>query len=174
VTVRVFPLPLDAPFDMADTYGAPRPGGRAHEGTDIFAPEGTPVLAVDVGRVEFHPLEGIGGNVAYLHTDDRTRYVYSHLQDFQGEPRRVVAGDVIGRVGNTGNASDTRPHLHFEIHPLEGAPSINPYAALKAAVAAASPAPATSSSSSSPALEGLALVLLVWLFSQRQQRWRLN
>jgi murein DD-endopeptidase MepM/ murein hydrolase activator NlpD len=170
MTVRVFPVELSAPLDFADTYGAPRAGGRVHEGTDIFAPEGTPVLAVDAGRVEFHPDEGIGGNVAYLHTEDRTRYVYSHLQTFEGEPRKVDAGAVIGRVGRSGNAASTLPHLHFEIHPLEG-DAINPFPALQAAIPNATPA---TSSPSSSGFEGLALVFLVWLLTQRQQRWRLN
>jgi murein DD-endopeptidase MepM/ murein hydrolase activator NlpD len=170
VTVRVFPVELSAPLDFADTYGAPRAGGRTHEGTDIFAPEGTPIVAVDSGRVEFHPDEGIGGNVAYLHTDDRTRYVYSHLQGFEGEARKVDAGDVIGRLGRTGNAANTKPHLHFEIHPLEGE-AINPFPALQAAIPGATPAP----SSSSASLEGLGLVLLFWiLMHRRQQRWGLN
>lgn len=169
MTVRVFPLPLDAPMDFADTYGAPRPGGRVHEGTDIFAAEGTPVLAVDAGDVQFHPNEGIGGNVAYLRTDDRTRYVYSHLQGFEGAPRKVGPGELIGRVGNTGNASSSKPHLHFEIHPLEGS-AINPFPALKAAIPSTSSTPATSSSG----FEGLGLLLLLWALSQRGQRWRLN
>lgn len=177
MTVRVFPLPIDAPMDFADTYGAPRPGGRIHEGTDIFAAEGTPVLAVDAGDVQFHPLEGIGGNVAYLRTEDRTRYVYSHLQGFEGASRKVAPGELIGRVGNTGNASSTKPHLHFEIHPLEGA-AINPFPALLAALpnqaSAPTPPASSTSSASSSGFEGLGLLLLLWVLTQRGQRWRLN
>jgi len=186
MTLRVFPVDLTARPTFSDTFGAPRPGGRVHEGTDVFAPEGTEVYAVDVGRVEFHPNEGIGGNVAYLHSDDRTRYVYSHLSTFEGEPRRVGPGELIGRVGRTGNAAATPAHVHFEIHPVEGVP-INPFDALAAARDAtlhpeappASPATSSSSSSSSaPAIEvdGIAIALLLWwgIRELERRRWRLN
>jgi murein DD-endopeptidase MepM/ murein hydrolase activator NlpD len=186
--LRAFPVDLAARPTFEDTYGAPRPNGRTHEGTDIFAPEGTAVYAVDVGRVEFHPDEGIGGNVAYLHSDDRTRYVYSHLSAFEGSNRRVQSGELIGRVGSTGNAVGLPPHVHFEVHPLEGGP-VNPFPELKAARDAAlhpelppEPSPAAPSSPSSPAaaagLEGaagIALLLFIGLhMSERRRRKRMN
>lgn len=186
MTLRVFPVDLTARPTFEDTFGAPRPPGRTHEGTDIFAPEGTDVYAVDVGRVEFHPDEGIGGNVAYLHSTDRTRYVYSHLLGFVGQPRKVEPGELIGYVGRTGNAATTPPHVHFEIHPDEAGP-INPFDALKAAKRAQlhpeappapAPAPSLPSSPSFPssmatafAADELALALLLfWGWKQLQRR----
>lgn len=173
--LRVFPVDLKARPTFEDTYGAPRPQGRTHEGTDVFAPAGTEVYAVDIGRVEFHPDEGIGGNVAYLHASDGTRYVYSHLSAFEGANRHVQPGELIGRVGNTGNAAGLPPHVHFEEHPLEGGP-VNPFPDLKAARIAAlhpappepppEPLPEPSPATSSPAaagLDGVAIAFLVWL-----------
>lgn len=171
--LRVFPVNLAARPTFEDTYGAPR-GKRTHEGADIFAPEGTEVYAVDDGRVEYFADDGkgIGGNVATLHATDTTRYVYSHLHGFAGVARKVKAGELIGYVGKTGNAKTTPPHLHFEIHPLEGA-SINPTPALKAARDAqvnpppATP-PATPPAPSPPAaleasFDGLGAAVLLWL-----------
>ena len=102
---------------IENTYGAPRPGGREHQGIDIFAPRGTPVLnAVDgiilyTGRVTF------GGNVVRILGKDKRIYYYAHLHSYNDfEPgEKVHQGDVIGYVGNTGNAVTTPPHLHFEI-----------------------------------------------------------
>lgn len=188
MTVRVFPVDLAARPTFEDTFGAARPGNRVHQGTDVFAPEGTEVYAVDVGRVEFRTGDKLGGNVAVLHSDDKTRYVYSHLSAFEGTPRRVIPGSLIGRVGHTGNAAKTPPHLHFEIHPLEGAP-INPFAALTAARDAtlhpeppdttpASPATSSSSSSSSSSasVDGIAFLFLLWigLREYERRRWSLN
>jgi len=177
--LRVFPVDLAARPTFTDTFGAPRAGNRLHEGCDIFAPEGSEVYAVDVGRIEFHADEGIGGNVAYLHADDRTRYVYSHLSAFEGpKKRRVGPGELIGRVGHTGNAATTAPHLHFEIHPLEGAP-INPFDALTYARwgelgPPATPAPATPATSSSAFAgidDGALLILfLLWAFRSPSRR----
>lgn len=90
-----------------------RPGG--HKGTDIFAPAGTEVLAVDSGfaRTDDDPK---GGNTVYLQGPDGTRYYYAHLQDYEGKfPRQVAAGEVLGRVGSTGNARGKAPHVHFQI-----------------------------------------------------------
>jgi murein DD-endopeptidase MepM/ murein hydrolase activator NlpD len=172
VTLRVFPVELEAKPQFTDTFGAPRPdGGKVHEGADIFAPEGSRVLAVDAGKLE-HQQGPIGGNVAVLHTDDRTRYVYSHLSAYEGAPRRVTAGEVIGRVGHTGNAAKTPPHLHFEIHPLEGG-AINPTAALKAAKnppttpVDTEPSSSAASSGALVAGDGLVLLLLLWLWSKK-------
>jgi murein DD-endopeptidase MepM/ murein hydrolase activator NlpD len=180
MTLRAFPVDLKARPTFEDTFGAPRPPGRTHEGTDIFAAEGTEVYAVDVGRVEFHPLEGIGGNVAYLHSADRTRYVYSHLSAFAGESRKVGPGELIGYVGRTGNAASTPPHVHFEVHPLEGGP-INPFDALNAARDAAlhpeaPPAPEPAQAAAL-ALDGDGIVIAVLLylgFRELGRRRRMN
>lgn len=163
--LRVFPVDLSARPTFVDTFGAPRPPHGVHEGADIFAPEGTPVYAVDDGRIE-HFIGTTGGNQVTLHSDDRTRYVYSHLSAFEGQPRRVLVGELVGRVGRTGNAAHTAAHLHFEIHPLEGEP-INPTAALQAAKSGPSLTSASSAATvESGGLDGLVLLYLLWQLSK--------
>lgn len=116
------PLPGAA---YANDYGAPRTG-HTHEGNDMFAPTGTPELAVVSGNVTYGDGGG-GGMGAYIAGDDGNRYVYYHLSAYVGPPRHVNAGEVIGKVGATGDA--TGPHLHFEIHPF-GGPAIDPHPTL--------------------------------------------
>lgn len=111
-------------------YGFPRPGGRFHNGIDLFAPMNTPVLAPVSGRVQ-HLSGPLGGNQFILRGDDGNRYAGSHLSAF-GAGGRVAAGTVIGYVGNTGNAIGGQTHLHFEIRPGGGA-NVNPFSALDAA-----------------------------------------
>ena len=95
-----------------DGFG-PR-GSGFHSGVDLLIAEGTPVLAVRNGRVRYVANEaGGGGNTAYLTADDGTAFQYAHLADFVGVDRRVTAGEVLGHVGHTGNA--TTPHLHFGV-----------------------------------------------------------
>jgi murein DD-endopeptidase MepM/ murein hydrolase activator NlpD len=95
-----------------DGFG-PR-GTGFHSGIDLLIAEGTPVVAVRAGDVRFVANEsGGGGNTAYLTADDGTAFQYAHLVDFVGVDRRVTAGEVLGHVGHTGNA--TTPHLHFGI-----------------------------------------------------------
>lgn len=115
---------------FVDDFGAPRAAGRFHEGTDLFAPRGSPVVAPVSGTVEV--LEGsIGGKQFRLRGDDGFLYIGTHMDAF-GATGRVSAGALIGQVGDTGSARGTPPHLHLEIHP-EGLPPINPYPTLKAA-----------------------------------------
>jgi murein DD-endopeptidase MepM/ murein hydrolase activator NlpD len=130
-----FPVPATCAF--WDTWGAPRAGGRIHEGVDIFAKKGSPVLAVRSGRITSRTAEfpgSFGGNQEWLTAADGTRYFYAHLSSFAkgvGPGSPVHAGDVVGYTGATGLA--TVPHLHFEIHPGGGAP-VNPYATLRAMI----------------------------------------
>lgn len=105
-------------------YGFPRSGGRFHEGTDMFAARGTPILAPVPGRVEFI-IGAIGGMQFWLYGDDGATYIGSHMDSF-GASGNVAAGTVIGTVGDSGNAKGSRPHVHFEIHPDDGA-AVNPY-----------------------------------------------
>jgi len=105
-------------------WGFPRSSGRYHEGNDLFAPRGTPVLAPEAGFVE-QVTGTIGGLQFTLTTADGTRYYGTHLASF-GASGRVQAGDVVGYVGDSGNAKGARPMLHFEIHP-RGIEPINPY-----------------------------------------------
>lgn len=109
---------------FVDSWGAPRSGGRTHQGTDMMAPYGTPVYAAQSGTVS-HSSSDLGGIQAYVHGADTT--FYAHLQGFGGAPSggHVSAGSLIGYVGDTGNAAGT-PHLHFEYHPGGGG-AVNPY-----------------------------------------------
>lgn len=122
--------PVPGTTRFVDDFGAPRSGGRFHEGTDIFAPMGSPIVAPVAGTVTVQ--EGrLGGKQFRLQGDDGFLYIGTHMQAF-GATGRVKAGDLIGQVGDSGNARGTAPHLHFEIHP-EGLPPINPYPTLEAA-----------------------------------------
>lgn len=120
--------PVSGPTAFADTWGAPRPGDRRHLGVDFIGPRGTPLVAVVAG-VATSGQNTLGGNVVYLAGDDGHRYYYAHL-DRWGELGRVRPGDVIGYMGDTGNAVGV-PHLHFEIRP-GGGPNVNPYPTVRA------------------------------------------
>ena len=113
-----------------DSWGAPRSGGRSHEGVDMLAPMGTPIYAVVSGVVNFRQ-NRLGGNAASLAGDNGTRYYYAHFAGYEGASRRVAQGDVIGYNGDTGNATGT-PHLHFEIHPGGGL-AVNPTPSVRVA-----------------------------------------
>jgi murein DD-endopeptidase MepM/ murein hydrolase activator NlpD len=113
-----------------DTWGAPRSGGRRHEGVDMLAPTGTPIYAVVNGYVTFKQ-NRLGGNAASLAGDNGNRYYYAHFSGYEGVSRRVNQGDVIGYNGDTGNATGV-PHLHFEVHPGGGL-AVNPTPSVRAA-----------------------------------------
>jgi murein DD-endopeptidase MepM/ murein hydrolase activator NlpD len=113
-----------------DSWGAPRSGGRSHEGVDMLAPMGTPIYAVVSGTVNFRQ-NRLGGNAVSLVGDNGNRYYYAHLASYEGASRRVNQGDVIGYNGDTGNATGT-PHLHFEIHPGGGL-AVNPTPSVRVA-----------------------------------------
>ncbi|MGH9213031.1 MAG: M23 family metallopeptidase [Acidimicrobiales bacterium] len=119
--------PVTGTVEFTDTYGAPRSGGRRHQGVDIFAPTGTPVVAPADGTVE-HYNNQLGGLSYRLFGDDGTYYYGTHLsaEENQGAGH-VTAGTTIGYVGTSGNAAGTPPHLHWEIHPDgQGTAAINP------------------------------------------------
>ena len=132
-------FPVGGKCAFIDTYGAARAGGRAHEGVDIIAPQGKPIYAVTSGTIwRMSYLGGgsntLGGNSVHLKAGDGTGtyYYYAHLVAFADgitKGATVTAGQLLGFVGMTGNASG--PHLHFEIHP-NGGTSVNPYPAVKA------------------------------------------
>ena len=127
VDIAVCPV---AGATFANDWGFPRSGGRAHEGTDVFAPRNTPVAAPVSGTVSFQT-GSIGGRQFRLVGDDGVMYLGSHMEAF-GTAGRVAAGATIGYVGNSGNAAGSRPHLHFEVHP-DGGAAMNPYPVLHSA-----------------------------------------
>ncbi len=106
-------------------------GSRSHEGVDIFADRGTPVIAVTDGIVESTGEHGIGGKQVWLQdTVFGKRIYYAHLDSivvFEGEKLKI--SDTIGFVGNTGNAIDLPPHLHFGIYKSKG--PVNPLSFIK-------------------------------------------
>ncbi|HYW08353.1 MAG TPA: M23 family metallopeptidase [Longimicrobium sp.] len=122
---------------LRDTYSQARSGGRAHDAIDIHAPRGTPVVAVTGGVIRKLHSGALGGLSLYQMDDDgTTRYYYAHLDryaDGMTEGRRVRRGEVIGYVGDSGNAQPGDCHLHFSIAILDN-PSrwwegrnVNPY-----------------------------------------------
>jgi len=132
------------PNQLADTYTQARAGGaRTHDAIDIMAAEGTPVVAAADGRVEkLFFSDGGGGITVYVRSPDtRWTYYYAHLQGYApglAEGQQVKRGQVLGRVGHTGNANPAGPHLHFAINRMQpdekwyqGSP-INPYPLLAA------------------------------------------
>lgn len=115
-------------LNFTDTWGAARSGGRSHQGTDMMAASGTPTPAPTNGDV-VHNSSSLGGTSWYVYGDDGHTYYGAHLSAYEGGERHVQAGDIIGYVGSSGNASATAPHLHFEYHP-NGGSAVNPYGML--------------------------------------------
>jgi murein DD-endopeptidase MepM/ murein hydrolase activator NlpD len=108
-----------------DSFGDPRPGGRSHEGIDLIASAGTPVVAVAPGTAR--PAGSIGGLGVVVEHPNGDWTFYAHLGQY-GTLGSVSAGTVIGTIGSNGM---TVEHLHFEYHP-SGGPAANPYTALLA------------------------------------------
>ena len=127
--VAIAAFPAQGLCSFGDTYGVPRPGGRAHEGVDIIAKAGQWVYAVNDGTLTRQYLDSPGslsGNGWRLTLAGGTYFFYAHLSAFApglAVGSTVKAGQIIGQVGMTGNAPI--PHLHFEVHPGGGAP-VNP------------------------------------------------
>jgi murein DD-endopeptidase MepM/ murein hydrolase activator NlpD len=115
-------FPIYGTVSFGDSFGGPRPGVRGgwHHGEDIFAPLGAPVLAVADGTLHTIGFNRLGGYRLWLRDDAGNEFYYAHLSAYSPlavEGRRVEAGNVIGFVGDTGDADGGSPHLHFEIHP---------------------------------------------------------
>jgi murein DD-endopeptidase MepM/ murein hydrolase activator NlpD len=124
-----FPVADARPRDLQSVFGDPRDAGRrAHEGVDIFAKRGTPVLSATDGIVTRVGDGGLGGRVVWVWNPGRgLRLYYAHLDEqLVSTGARVKAGDVLGTVGNSGNARTTPPHLHFGIYE-RGRGAIDPY-----------------------------------------------
>ena len=137
ISGATFPIawPYDTP--LIDSFGFPRmpgtPDEHWHEGIDLFAPAGTPLLAAERGVIIRISTGRLGGLTFWLKGESGAHWYYAHLQSYAeglavGDV--VEAGQVLGYVGNTGNAVGTPPHLHLELHP-DGAAPVNPYPLLK-------------------------------------------
>ena len=114
-----FPVQEHDVTDIQSAFGAPRDAGRrSHHGVDIFAPRGTPALATSRAYVRRVSEQRLGGNVVWLHDRERDLSLYYAHLDSQAvvEGSWVGPGDVVGYVGNSGNARTTPPHLHFAIY----------------------------------------------------------
>lgn len=149
----VFPVAADS-VRFASGWGDARPGGRQHRGQDLFAPRWAPVLAVVDGVVDWltPAPKGTEGYALLLRGDDGFLYYYAHLNNDNPGTRdngaaaryayarglrngeRVTAGEILGYVGDSGNAEPAGPHLHFEIHRGTWGNAIDPTPSLRAAL----------------------------------------
>src|SRR5205814_2987352 len=121
--------------NLDDSWHAPRDGGRVHKGIDIFAPRGTEVVAVADGIVSYIGDQRLGGHCIWLTTENGASFYYAHLDRWASglyEGMEVQSGDLIGYVGNTGNAAHTPSHLHFAVNQSDE--MVNPYPLLLHAV----------------------------------------
>jgi hypothetical protein len=138
-------FPVLGTVSYTDDFGDPRPGGP-HQGIDIVAPKRSLALAAEAGKVEFWSRSAAAGCMLYLHGQSRTDYYYIHLNndltsrnDNRGKcvagtayarrlknGAKVVAGQPVGYVGDSGDADGAHAHLHFELHPGRKA-AVDPY-----------------------------------------------
>jgi murein DD-endopeptidase MepM/ murein hydrolase activator NlpD len=128
-----YAFPVAGAHNFVDTFGGARSDVPVHVGNDIFAAFGTPIVAVADGRLYRVGTLKISGNRLWLRDKKGYRYFYCHLSDFAAAAYNgadVHAGEVIGFVGNTGDAEPTPPHLHFEVHMPDGA-VVDPYPYLR-------------------------------------------
>lgn len=129
-TENSLPSPLPEQH-LTDTWGAARSQGRTHEGIDIFAPRGTPIQATTQGIVSKVGNNTLGGKVVVIVGPGSAGHYYAHLEDYADiSPNDWVnAGDIIGYVGDSGNAKGTPPHVHYGIY-IDGS-AVNPYPLLQ-------------------------------------------
>ena len=133
----VFPIAGPYSVPLINSFGFPRmpgtPDAHAHQGIDIFAPRGTPLVAAERGVIGRVGNGRLGGLKFWLRGESGADWYYAHLDGFAPglhNGQVVEAGELLGYVGNTGNAVGTPPHLHLEIHPNGGA-AVNPYPLMK-------------------------------------------
>ncbi|WP_310396046.1 M23 family metallopeptidase [Hymenobacter sp.] len=142
-SLGVFPVQGRADAAVGSFWGAARDAGaRQHEGIDIFAPRGTPVLAAAAGYVTRTGETPLGGRVVWLAAAEHGNHLYyAHLDKQLVTPgQQVRAGDTLGLVGNTGNARTTVPHLHFGIY-RRSQGALDPFPFVRRAAAETSPPP---------------------------------
>ena len=129
-TENSLPSPLPEQ-QLTDTWGAARSQGRSHEGIDIFAPRGTAIQATTQGIVSKVGENNLGGRVVVVVGPGGAGHYYAHLEDYADIAPNdwVNAGDIIGYVGDSGNAKGTPPHVHYGIY-INGR-AVNPYPLLQ-------------------------------------------
>jgi len=140
-----FVFPVVGRVQYTNDYGAPRPQGR-HEGNDIMAPRRALAVAAEAGKIKFWTHSATAGCMLYLYGKSGTTYLYIHLNndltnhnDNRGkcvagtsyapglkDGQKVAAGQLLGFVGDSGDANGIATHLHFEVHPHDGG-AVNPY-----------------------------------------------
>jgi murein DD-endopeptidase MepM/ murein hydrolase activator NlpD len=128
-----FIFPVRGSTRIGGPFGAARADTGSHQGNDLFANFGTPVVAVADGTVQNVGSLKISGNRLWVYADSGDQFFYAHLSAFSPDAvdgKHVRAGTVLGYVGNTGDAEPTPPHLHFEIHP-DGGKAVDPNPFLK-------------------------------------------
>jgi hypothetical protein len=149
IPTLIFPVAGDVTY--VDDFGQARPGGP-HQGNDLMGVKKTPVLAVESGKITFWTTSANAGCMLYLYGDSGTMYEYIHLNndltmknDNRGtcvagvsyakalkDGSRVQAGQMIGYLGDSGDANGGASHLHFEVHPNGGA-AVSPFSYLQSA-----------------------------------------
>lgn len=139
----LLPLPVQGAkrSELIDSFGDERGGGtRSHEGIDIMAPSGTPVIAITDARIS-DIFDSEAGGLTMTLKDERASYFYGHLSAYLPglkEGMSVKQGQILGYVGSTGNADPANPHLHFEMRLTSSGQSwnegriVNPYDYLRA------------------------------------------
>lgn len=129
-----YTFPLNTASYFTDTYGADREGGqRKHQGTDIFNSKGTPIVSVCDGIVEKLGWNRLGGERVGVRGFDGNYYYYAHLDEINKslkKNQKIAKGELVGTMGNTGDAITTPDHLHFGIQ-LPNGEWLNPYSLLK-------------------------------------------
>jgi murein DD-endopeptidase MepM/ murein hydrolase activator NlpD len=123
LTAGGYVFPVYGPVSYGDSFAGFRGdvSGNWHHGDDLFAPLGAPVLACADGTVFSVGWNNVGGNRLWLRDSQGNEFYYAHLSAFSPlarNGRHVKAGEVLGFIGNTGDAEGTPPHLHFEVHPF--------------------------------------------------------
>jgi Peptidase family M23 len=142
-------FPLVGPVQYTDDFGASRPGG-SHQGNDLVAAKKSAAVAVEAGKIKYWTTSARAGCMLYLYGQSGTMYEYIHLNndvtmknDNRGkcvrgtayavkDRARVVAGQQVGYVGDSGDADGGHAHLHFEVHP-NGGKATDPYPYLQSA-----------------------------------------
>lgn len=135
LTGKGYVFPVYGKHSYSDDWGAPRQDTGFHQGNDIFAATGTPVVAVCDGTLHRVGTRPVPGNRLWVKcSDGGDAFFYGHLSAFASDAHsglEVKAGQVVGFVGSTGDAEQTPPHVHFEVHPGDGE-AVDPYPFLRA------------------------------------------